>query len=220
MSVCLTQTYKILHQVKVFPEPMAVNVFTERKESLLQQGGSGTKAAFGMTFWSQLLIMLRRNTILQYRYLNSTLSQTVIAPFLFSLLIFILQADDHANQSLNTPYPPLSALDGVYQCQGRNFNDPCVSIFWIPATVVNAVNYTQIMNTFSKKNAQRTGYLFQFEPTLTDPAVAPTRVYDMVQVSNPDFIYNYALQNPNTTAWGITFNQNGTGSSINVQYQV
>jgi hypothetical protein len=66
---------------------------------------------------SQLIIMLRRNTILQYRYLNSTISQVFIAPLLFSTLIFILQKADHQNQLISNPHPPLGDLDGLAQCQ-------------------------------------------------------------------------------------------------------
>ena len=73
--------------------------------------------SFLQSFWSQLVIMMRRNTILQYRYLNATLAQVVIAPFIFTLLIFILQLSDHNNQKIANPHPTLGALDGVQKCQ-------------------------------------------------------------------------------------------------------
>lgn len=175
--------------------------------------------SFLKSFWSQMVIMMRRNTILQYRYLNSTVAQVFIAPFIFSLLIFILQAADHANQQISNPYPPLSTLDGVQRCQGRNPGDPCVSIFYTAPS--GGVDYATIMSTFARKNAERTGFTFSTTaPMMTDVTVAPNAVLDIIPVPNSDFIYTYALRHPNTTAWGITFNQNGTGSSINLQYQL
>lgn len=69
------------------------------------------------SFISQLVIMMKRNTILQYRFMNSTIAQVFIAPLLFSTLIFVLQKADHQNQLVSNPHPPLGALDGVQQCQ-------------------------------------------------------------------------------------------------------
>jgi hypothetical protein len=55
---------------------------------------------------------------------------------------------------------------------------------------------------------------------LIDSSVALTSSLDIVPVPNSDFIYNYALLNPNTTSWGVSFNEAGTGSAINIQYQL
>jgi hypothetical protein len=43
--------------------------------------------------WNQMAIMMRRNTILQYRYFGATLAQAVIAPFIFNLLVTITNLD-------------------------------------------------------------------------------------------------------------------------------
>jgi hypothetical protein len=45
-------------------------------------------------------------------------------------------------------------------------------------------------------------------------------VKDIVAVPDASYIYDFTIQNPNTTAWGVTFNQTGSGSSINIQYQL
>ena len=45
-------------------------------------------------------------------------------------------------------------------------------------------------------------------------------VKDIVAVPDASYIYDFTIQNPNTTAWGITFNQTGSGSSVNIQYQL
>ena len=172
-------------------------------------------------FFSQLFIMLKRNTILQFRYLNSTISQTLLAPLLFNLLIFVLQKADHQNQSASIAHPPLGALDGVQRCQGRDVGSPCVSVLYTPNTIQNGVDYKQIMQVFAQKNANRTGYQFQLEATpFTDPTFKPNKIYDIVPVPSADFIYDFTLQNPNTTAWGVTFNQPATATPLNIQYQL
>nr|KAJ3419409.1 ATP-binding cassette sub- A member 1 [Polyrhizophydium stewartii] len=90
---------------------------------------------------------------------------------------------------------------------------------YTPATTVNNVDYTKIMQTFSDLNQPRVGYALNIESPFTDYTVDPTKVYDIVPVPDADFIYNYALKHPNTTAWGVTFSQTAA-SPINIQYQL
>lgn len=45
------------------------------------------EAGFLTQCWSQYQIMMRRNTILQYRYLGATVAQAIIAPFIFNILV-------------------------------------------------------------------------------------------------------------------------------------
>ncbi|KAJ3267738.1 ATP-binding cassette sub- A member 1, partial [Terramyces sp. JEL0728] len=103
---------------------------------------------------------------------------------------------------------------------GRNPGNPCISIMYTPATVENGVDYTQIMKVFAQKNGERTNSVFNVESSPLSDLSAPTKIYDIVPVQNADFIYNYALQNPNTTSWGITFNQPANSQNINIQYQL
>jgi len=49
-----------------------------------------------------------------------------------------------------------------------------------PASVVNGVNYTEIMRVFAKKNFERTGYEFKFENGFNAPTDAPKTVMDIV----------------------------------------
>eukprot|EP00842_Homolaphlyctis_polyrhiza_P000564 jgi/Hompol1/1508/HPOL_000597-RA len=156
----------------------------------------------------------------QYRYTGVTLAQAVLAPFIFSLLLFILQQADYANQRKSNAHPTYASLPGVKPCQGRNPGDPCVSILYTPAGVVNGIDYTKIMQTFADKNQQRTGYQFKLEPAFTDPTAAPSRIFDIVPVPDDKFIYKYAVYNPNVTSWGIAFTQPTAASPINVRYQL
>ncbi|KAJ2990991.1 ATP-binding cassette sub- A member 1 [Globomyces sp. JEL0801] len=156
----------------------------------------------------------------RYRYIGATLAQVVFAPIIFAGLIWFLQAAQNQYLSVANPNPSLSSLPGVSQCQGRNPGDPCITIFYTPATTVNGVDYTKIMQSFAKSNAERTGYTLQVQDDIKDVKQAPNKIYDIVPVPDEDFIYNYALQNPNTTAWGITFNQPKESPNVNIQYQL
>jgi hypothetical protein len=58
---------------------------------------SNTKALFQSSvestnilqkYWSQYMIMMRRNTILQYRFIGATIAQAFVAPFIFNLLVY------------------------------------------------------------------------------------------------------------------------------------
>lgn len=43
---------------------------------------------------------------------------------------------------------------------------------------------------------------------------------DIVPVPDADFIYDFTLQNPNTTAWAVSFSQPAASTPINIQYQL
>ncbi|KAI8918938.1 hypothetical protein BC831DRAFT_515918 [Entophlyctis helioformis] len=188
------------------------------------------------SFFSQLSIMLRKNTLLQYRYLGSTVAQALIAPLVFSLLLFLLQRADYATQSQaqtsvqrNLPAVP---LQGVARCQ------PCVTIMYatIPAPIdeaanatnatvpapASSVNFTKILETFSIINEQRTGYRLKLEQPLAEYKYKerPSRIYDILPVPSTQFIYNSTLEFPNTTAWAITFNEPTPDAPLNIQYQI
>ncbi|KAJ3299116.1 ATP-binding cassette sub- A member 1 [Borealophlyctis nickersoniae] len=168
------------------------------------------------SFFDQLAIMLKRNTILQIRYTKSTLSQTVIAPIVFMLLLFVLQKADFANQEKRNAHPTPSDLQGIYNCQGLNPEDPCINIMYTPQNP----QIDQFMTVFARKNANRTGEsAFKIEQPLSDLSRKPTTKLGMVPVPNADFIYNYTLNNPNTTYWGITFTPT-TSPIQNIAYQI
>jgi ABC-type multidrug transport system fused ATPase/permease subunit len=91
-----------------------------------------------------------------------------------------------------------------------------------PDTTQNGVNYRDIMKVFSKKNAERTGYEFKFEDPITDVKFNPTKVMDIVPVKDADFVYDFAVQHPNTTSWAISFSQPDptVNPETNIQYQL
>jgi ABC-type multidrug transport system ATPase subunit len=64
----------------------------------------------------------------------------------------------------------------------------------------------QILTTVSARNHIREDkFTLNFESTYSDVTVVPTATLGMVPVPSGQFIYNYTLQNPNTTRFGIEF---------------
>lgn len=85
--------------------------------------------------------------------------------------------------------------------------------------------YTSFMQTFASLNANRTGApAFTFAPAMTySNSSLPTSVTGIVPVPDSDFIFQYALNNTNTTRWAVVFNnQTSTTSNptLNIQYQL
>ncbi|TPX33176.1 hypothetical protein SmJEL517_g03814 [Synchytrium microbalum] len=168
------------------------------------------------TFWSQLSIMLRRNTILQIRWFRSTLSQFVVAPFVFMILLYVLQQADYANQGKANLHPGQAPLQGIQRCQGPTYGSPCVTIMYTPADPI----YTGFMSTFAAINGPRMGDVpMVIESAVSDPGFFPARQMDIVPVPNADYIYNFTLYHPNYTSWGIVFNYSPTPNP-NYQYQI
>jgi hypothetical protein len=68
-------------------------------------------------FFDQLWVMLKKNSILQRRYINSTIAQVIGAPFILMLLLFIQQKADDSRQKLSNLHPLSYSLPGIAQCQ-------------------------------------------------------------------------------------------------------
>ena len=73
---------------------------------------------------------------------------------------------------------------------------------------------------FAENNARRTGQsVLEFSQPIVSLNTRPTKQLDFVPVGSEDFIYDYVLQNPNTTNWAIVFNENQEPNP-NTQYQI
>ncbi|KAJ3401842.1 ATP-binding cassette sub- A member 1 [Chytriomyces hyalinus] len=183
------------------------------------------KQPFFKAFFSQMGIMLKRNAVLQVpisggpeaiRYKASTFAQTILAPLIFHLVLFVLQQADYANQRLATPHPPVGALDGLQPCTPYTGN--CILMMYYPATTET----TQYMKNFADANKARTGNTFSISSTtLTDDKykAASGDASTIYPVASQDYIYNYALNNPNVTRWAVTFDT-VTTPYVNVRYQL
>ncbi|KAJ3185215.1 ATP-binding cassette sub- A member 1 [Gaertneriomyces sp. JEL0708] len=181
-------------------------------EEVLEEKG------FFRSCWDQLWIMLKRNAILQIRYTKSTLSQTVIAPLLFMLLLFILQKADHSNQNKTVLDPPSAPLFGVPDCLPGE-SGPCINFMYVAASPTDAGRTEQIIRAFADKNAKRTGVTWPMEQPMTSLQTKVERKMGMVPVPDQDFIYAHTLVHPNVTNWAVTFTITDT-PILNVAYQV
>ncbi|KAI8820139.1 uncharacterized protein EV422DRAFT_531784 [Fimicolochytrium jonesii] len=179
-------------------------------------GSTIVKRNWFSTIINQLFIMLKRNTILQIRYTKSTVSQCIVAPIVFMLLLLVLQQASNANQRKEVLDPFEAPLQGVYNCQGKDPDSPCINIMYTP----QSPDINSVMATFAAKNAARTGEAaFAVETALTDVKFKPTRKMGIIPVANQDFVYEYSLVTPNVTAWGINFTDT-VGPPRNFAYQV
>ncbi|KAJ3018234.1 ATP-binding cassette sub- A member 1 [Thoreauomyces humboldtii] len=168
------------------------------------------------TVSNQLLIMLKRNAILQIRYTRATVSQCILAPLVFMFLLWILQQADHSNQRKSVLSPAEAPLQGLYNCQGLTSSRPCINVMYTPQTV----SINSIMTSFATANAARTGEpAWAMETAITDASFVPTSVMGIAPVPDATFIYDYSLYSPNVTKWGIVFTDT-VGPPRNVAYQV
>ncbi|KAJ3337626.1 ATP-binding cassette sub- A member 1 [Gonapodya sp. JEL0774] len=177
------------------------------------------KRGYLETLGRQFLIMMTRNyTLYVKRYYQSTIAQIVIAPIIFLLLLFILQKADTAQQ-LRSNYHPLSyPLNGIAQCQGATYRDPCINVMFSPPSDPVVLS---IMSVFAQGQKSRTNLQWNIETPLTDVNKLPDRVWGLVPVPDADFIYAYSLANPNVTQYAIVWNNNfSVPSAPNYRYQI
>ncbi|KAJ3265621.1 hypothetical protein HDU76_012031, partial [Blyttiomyces sp. JEL0837] len=84
------------------------------------------------------------------------------------------------------------------------------------------------MTNFAIGNSARVGQNFSVSNRVISDGWMPTSNADstiIYPVPSQDFIYNFAFQNPNVTAWAVTFDtEKGSSSTLstatNVRYQV
>ncbi|ORX92586.1 hypothetical protein K493DRAFT_316510 [Basidiobolus meristosporus CBS 931.73] len=177
--------------------------------------GHHRKKAYRAGFFSQMRILLKRNSLLQIRQWKSTFSQAIFFPVLVLLLLFCLQKIYNSKLTQSNYHPQSFDLSGVKSCQGRTQQDSCINILYTPDTEQNRL----FLQTFAAKNKQRTGVDLQIENISLDLHTPPKTKLGMVPVANYEFIYNYTLQNPNKTLFGIEFSTE-PGPPANYRYQV
>ncbi|KAG0299917.1 ATP-binding cassette sub- A member 1, partial [Dissophora globulifera] len=141
------------------------------------------------------------------RYKRSTFAQTLLGPIVFLFLLWILQKADTSRQLKSNYHPIPWTLPGITNCQGRTPRNPCINIMFTPDTP----EVRQILTTVNTRNQAREPLVnFEFENAMTasDLTTRPSSTLGMVPVPNAQFIYDYTLQNPNTTRIGIEFTIN------------
>ncbi|OLY81151.1 ABC transporter A family member 2 [Smittium mucronatum] len=163
------------------------------------------------TFMAQLFKMLNRNFILLKRYYVSTLSQVFLSPIAFLLVMFALQKAIDVINKKSIPHPESYPLGPLDMCQGQHRSDPCINIMYYP----KSTDSDAIMSIFSNNNLERSGisstspFAINYEGVFDlDVNTPPKKKYGIVSISDENFLYNYCLINPNTTAFGISFETN------------
>ncbi|KAJ3123094.1 ATP-binding cassette sub- A member 1 [Nowakowskiella sp. JEL0407] len=158
--------------------------------------------------------------MLKIRYTKSTIAQTLISPLVFHLLLYILQSGDYARQRTEYLNPPESKLSGIYQCTPTRSIPGCYTIMYTNKTTDSNNFIDSVMRTFSQKNMEKTGIELGFETNLLeDIKIIPKNPRGIVRAISDDFVYEYTLNNPNVTRWGLTFSIVET-PRLNIQYQI
>jgi hypothetical protein len=152
-------------------EPTA-EFFTNNEELGKFRAATAEANVFSV-FFTQLSIMFKRNILLQVRNWQTTLSQVVLAPLIFHLLLFILQQADYARQRTSNLDPESSTLAGLVGCQGRNEGDPCIDIMYTPAIEP----YTSMMASFASSNLARDGVEYNIATDFPQSIAAPTKSF-------------------------------------------
>ncbi|CAG8683115.1 18808_t:CDS:2 [Gigaspora rosea] len=166
-------------------------------------------------FFRQLWIMTRRNFILQIRYYKTTLSQILIGPIIFLLLLYILQQADNSQRLKSNLHPTAYPLLGVQPCQRRTKSGPCINLMFTP----NDQASNSIMQAFADNNFKRTGQKLNIETLINSLDFIPTSTLGIVPVPDANFIYSYTLNHPNITMFGIEFST-VQGPPVNYRYQI
>ncbi|KAI9184343.1 hypothetical protein H9P43_003396 [Blastocladiella emersonii ATCC 22665] len=151
---------------------------------------------------NQFIVMMKRNLRLTLRYKKSTLAQTVAAPVIFTLLLLLLQSLYTARQKRETLNPKAYPLSGVVRCQGATPAGPCITVMYTPDNDATRL----VMRTMAAKNAARTGLApLELAAQPLSSLAPPSSQVGIVAVPSADFIYDYVLQNPNSTQFGVHF---------------
>ncbi|PVU88443.1 hypothetical protein BB561_005858 [Smittium simulii] len=173
-----------------------------------------------VTFFLQMKTMLARNYTLLKRSYLSTLAQSVFGPIAFILILYVLQKAVDSKNNTAVYHPDKYTLGYVDSCQGLDRADPCINIMYYPSSS----DTDSIMRLFSQQNTQRAGFdnnnplSIQYGGKFDlDVKTKISRKYGIVSVPSEDFIYNYSLNHPNTTTFGINFDVDRTNDVYKYQ---
>jgi hypothetical protein len=97
------------------------------------------------------------NLFTKIRFWRSTLTQAILAPMLFMILLLLLQQADYANQRISNLNPASKPLEGVVSCFGPA---PCINMMFTP----DNEKTRSYLSAFARKNSERTREpAFRFE---------------------------------------------------------
>ncbi|OMH81972.1 ABC transporter A family member 1 [Zancudomyces culisetae] len=172
------------------------------------------------SFLKQLRIMLVRNFTLLRKSYVSTFCQVVLGPVVFMLLLYGLQKALDAKVLRAIDHPGTYDLGPLDNCQGETRSSSCINMMYTPSNS----DTDAIMQRFANKNMQRSGlnsdssnairYEGAFDLGVQD---SPKRKYGVVSVPDTQFVYDYVLYNPNTTAFAVSFEVNRNDNQFKYQ---
>ncbi|KAI8611841.1 hypothetical protein BC830DRAFT_1139488 [Chytriomyces sp. MP71] len=186
----------------------------------------------------QLRVLLWVESLSHIRSPLATLSQTILCPVLFMSLVALLQSldkktqNDKVQNALNST-PEEHALPGLSICTPAR-DRGCVTVLWALPTyyywaqsdesVYNASLYEGIMREFETLNNARLKEdgedILHIGTQMQNLSYVPDRPIGIAQcLGHQSFVYNYTLQNPNTTEFAVLFEASDY-DVLNVEYTI
>ncbi|OMH83116.1 ABC transporter A family member 1 [Zancudomyces culisetae] len=136
------------------------------------------------------------------------------------LLLYGLQKALNAKVLRAIDHPGTYDLGPLDNCQGETRSSSCINMMYTPSNS----DTDAIMQRFANKNMQRSGlnsdssnairYEGAFDLGVQD---SPKRKYGVVSVPDTQFVYDYVLYNPNTTAFAVSFEVNRNDNQFKYQ---
>ncbi|GJJ72632.1 hypothetical protein EMPS_04990 [Entomortierella parvispora] len=171
-------------------------------------------------WFRQLGVVCRLNSILLVRYWKAAILQAVLLPLLVVGIVFGVQNAYVADNGLVTSADNTVVtwkMDGIHQCKPEPLSNACMTIVYAPQDAET----TQIMNYFQTQNQARTGSALTVETNAWDSMSVPKNDMGIVPMASDQFIYDYALANPDTIQLGVVFTkETPAGGPIHWNYQI
>eukprot|EP00833_Pecoramyces_ruminatium_P014179 jgi/Orpsp1_1/1188211/evm.model.d7180000063235.1 len=181
----------------------------------------------------QLLTMLKKNFILQFRYWKTSLLISVITPLLAMLLLelIILINGNEVGVGKGIYHPTTYPLAGIEDCIGPvEQQNSCINVMFTncidDAECQRDPSVDEILTNFIESNNKRMKLNWEtdsnkWEEWNNDKLNYEVKEkHDIVHVPNSSFIYNYSLKHQNITHFGIVFDIVKNTNIINYRYQL
>ncbi|KAG0044751.1 ATP-binding cassette sub- A member 1 [Gryganskiella cystojenkinii] len=171
-------------------------------------------------WFRQLGVVCRLNSILLARYWKAALLQAIILPVLVMGIVYGVQkayTSDNGKVTAADNSVVTWKMDGIHQCKPEPLSNACMTLVYTPQNAET----TQIINYFQTQNQNRTGSALAIETNVWNSMSVPKNDMGIVPVPSDQFIYDYALANPDTIQLGVVFTKEApAGGPIHWNYQV
>jgi len=181
----------------------------------------------------QLITLLKKNFILQFRYWRTSLVISVITPLLAMLLLefIIIINKNELGVGKGIYHPATYPLSGIEDCIGPvDKEDNCINLMFTNCIdddkCTRDSSIDEILTNFVETNNKRMNLDWETNPNKWDNWESEKLNYeikekhDIIHVPNSNFIYNYALNHQNITNFGIVFDIAKENNITNYRYQL